>query len=260
MEEVVLSKSSQKTFPYTKGHPHAKLYLHHTQAHEWQVWYMAVQQYLYPGDYCSIWAAQYKYSRVIAREAQGVGEEGGWPRQLTDVLVQGISFSCLRQQIAIEWRSGRLEELKSLFPPLGAPFPCFVWALCLSVCLWHTGLLQTVRWSREKIRGGFFLPKKISHRAFKTAAQNIFLFKYKCKQSKENGSGCIGKTPGCASFRRTFSFSPVYIKWQGWSSWLWTGPFSSETSENSELCKWTSFFFINKWKSSITKWNPSNKI
>lgn len=87
---------------------------------------MAVQQYLYPGDYCSIWVAQCKYSRAIAREAQGVGEEGGWPRQLTDVLVQGISFSCLRQQIAIEWRSGRLKELKFLFPPLGAHFPCFV--------------------------------------------------------------------------------------------------------------------------------------
>lgn len=50
MEEVVLSKNSQKAFPYMKGDPHAKLYLHHTQARQWQVWYMAVQQYLYPSD------------------------------------------------------------------------------------------------------------------------------------------------------------------------------------------------------------------
>lgn len=74
--------------------------------------------------------------------------------------------------------------------------------------------------AEKKLDVGFSYLKKNSHRTFKTAAQNICPFKYKRKQSKENGNGCIGKTPGRASFRHMFSFFPVYIKWQGWFSWL----------------------------------------
>lgn len=39
---------------------------------------------------------------AIAREAQRVGEEGEWPRQLRDLLIKCISLSCPQQQVAMD--------------------------------------------------------------------------------------------------------------------------------------------------------------
>lgn len=78
------------------------------------------------------------------------------------------------------------------------------------------------------------LTPKSSHRAFKTAAWNIFQFK-----CEGNGNGCLRKTPGCAYFSHMFSLFPTHIK----------GKYFQLTEQDLSAVK-----LVRIWNMSFVRW------